>query len=297
MTSANFLLDGRALFYHDVITFGTTVLPTLETTLIRARNDTDGVAITTATNAVVCQAEANGILTVPFGLVCGGTVTATELECPTVNATLIRRGPCSLTLTNSDGSIIAQSATNGDLVVPQDVQCGAEVVANAFKLGDFRLFNPLPNIVEMQYLGQRICRFGWTGTPAIIVDTLKASFANQLTVSDNLHVTGNLTVDGGLPSIYWVAGTFDFGTPPSIYSQKGKYAFTVSRVSGDGSAWQLNWPTHPDGNRMTILVSSAEYHTIARFQTSTGCIIYTRQENNAKGVEFPGGDVSVVILA
>jgi hypothetical protein len=72
---------------------------------------------------------------------------------------------------------------------------------------------------------------------------------------------------------------------------------TVTRITGAPSAWQVSFPTHPDGNRYTVLVSSAEYHTIARNQTATGFILYTRKANNSPGPEVAAGDVSVVVLA
>jgi hypothetical protein len=340
------------LFYHDVITFGTTTLPTLQTTLVRAI-DTDGVVITTASGAIVCQSEESGNLKVPRDLVCNNTVIATALEAATVETTLITAGDTTgLFLTTSSGAVFAKSAENGNLIVPQDLQCtykvsaatveaatlettlikagdttglflttssGAvfaksdesgnllvpqdlqctfTVSANAFNVGAFRLFFPIPNVAELQYNGQRVCRFGWNdGTPSLLVDTIKAAGADRVTVSDNLHVTGNLTVDGGVPSIYWVAGTFDFSSPTNSFSQKGRHAMTVSRIAGDLSSWQVSFPSHPDGARYTILVSSAEYHTIARFQTATGCVIYTRKANNAPGAEVSTGDVSVVVLA
>ena len=109
VTSANFLLDGRALFYHDVITFGTTTLPTLQTTLVRA-TDTDGVVITTASGAIVCQSEESGNLKVPYDLVCNNTVTATALEAASVEASLVRaRDANGIVIITSGGAIVCQS--------------------------------------------------------------------------------------------------------------------------------------------------------------------------------------------
>ena len=128
-TNANFLLDGRSLFYHDVITFGTTTLPTLETTLIRARN-TDGVVITTAGGGIVCQSAETGDLVVPHDLQCTYTVTAATVEATTVETTLIKAGDATgLFLTTSGGGVIAKSAENGNLIVPQDLQCTYTVTA------------------------------------------------------------------------------------------------------------------------------------------------------------------------
>ena len=249
-----------------------------------------------ANGAIACQTEANGNFKVPRDFVCSNTIFATELECPTVNATLIRGGPTGLFLTTADGSIVAQSATDGNLVVPQDVQCGAEVVANAFKLGDFRLFNPpgTPNIVEMRYLGQRVCRFSWSdgSNPAILVDTLKASFDDKLTISDNLHVTGNLTVQGATPTAYWACCNIDkFGV---AHSQKGMHNIVSSKMSGD-TAYYISFPAHPDGVNYVCLMGSTEYHCIYYNETSSGFTIYLRNLANSQGTTG-NGRVNIAIL-
>ncbi len=59
--AANFLQNGNALFYHDVTTFGTTTTPTLQTTLVKARNAA-GLVLTTSGGTVMCQSAENGDL-------------------------------------------------------------------------------------------------------------------------------------------------------------------------------------------------------------------------------------------
>jgi hypothetical protein len=83
--AANFLgagagaLEGNALFYKDVTTFGTTTTPTLQTTLVKARNAT-GIVLTTSGGTTVLQSAENGNLVVPHDITCSGNITAGDLH-------------------------------------------------------------------------------------------------------------------------------------------------------------------------------------------------------------------------
>jgi hypothetical protein len=83
--AANFLgasagsQEGNALFYKDVTTFGTTTTPTLQTTLVKAR-DATGLVLTTSGGTTVLQSAENGDLVVPHALQCSGVVAAGSLQ-------------------------------------------------------------------------------------------------------------------------------------------------------------------------------------------------------------------------
>ncbi len=110
---------------------------------------------------------------------------------------------------------------------------------------------------------------------------------------------GDLLVNGRLncnsiTSPFWVAGNFN--ASGQIFSQKGRFAMTVRAVAGDESAFDINFPAHPDGNRYTLSFTSTEFHMLYRFQTSTYFRVYCR--TNANAVGFQGsGFMSIMILA
>ncbi len=71
---------------------------------------------------------------------------------------------------------------------------------------------------------------------------------------------------------------------------------TVTTVGGDGSAFDVSFPAHPDGSRYTLSISSTEFHILYRFQTATGFRLYGRKLNNLAGYEGDGF-FSVMVLA
>ncbi len=159
--SANFLgagasaLEGNALFYKDVTTFGTTTTPTLQTTLVKAR-------------------------------------TAT-----------------GLVLTTSGGTTVLQSAENGDLVVPHDLQCSGEVAAGSLRANSF-VHNG--TLLSTQLSGKEDM-FGAQSPLQKVLNTggvigLRINPGADLEVR-NLHLRGDLTLGGTMPSPFFCAGKVD----------------------------------------------------------------------------------------
>ena len=62
-------------------------------------------------------------------------------------------------------------------------------------------------------------------------NNISSNGASQVTVNDNLVVTGNLTVNGSLINYkpFWAAGRVN-GTNLSILKSNGRYGFTVTRA-------------------------------------------------------------------
>ncbi len=181
--AANFLgagagaLEGNALFYKDVTTFGTTTTPTLQTTLVKARNAT------------------------------------------------------GLVLTTSGGTTVLQSEENGDLVVPHDLQCSGEVAAGSMRANSFVHNGTLlstqlagkEDIFEAQSPLQKT--FDTEGDIGLRIDP-----GADLEVTD-LHLRGNLTLDGSMPSAFFRAGKVNADT--TVATSAGRNVFTVDRSNGD----------------------------------------------------------------
>ena len=125
------------------------------------------------------------------------------------------------------------------------------------------------------------------------IDAAAVLCQDNLTVQNNLHVGGNFTCNGSMPSPYWAGGCFD--TNGVVQNQKGIHNMTITRIGTD-SAYDVVFPAHPDGARFTCLHASTEYHSSIRSQTSVGFRIYTRKSNNTGGPTEGTGEVSVVIL-
>jgi hypothetical protein len=265
--------------------------------LIKARDTTDGLVLTTSGGAIVCQSAENGNLVVPHDLLCSNMVSASSLEATSFvhNGTLL-----STLLSQREEAFGAtsplQKVLNNDGSISLRLNPSADVVANAFSTGSFRLHSPDLNGVEIQYFDagwQRMCKFFWdSGSPSLLVNTIKAAGADQVTCGDNLHVEGNLTVTGSAPSPYWAGCNFD--ESGSIFSQKGRFDMTVTKPGGD-TYYTITFPSHPDGARYVCLHTSTEYHCLIRDQTSTSCTIYTRTHANVAG-PTGNGNVSFVIL-
>ena len=110
-------------------------------------------------------------------------------------------------------------------------------------------------------------------------------------------VDGDLFVDGNLhyttiTSPYWAACRFN--TAGAVLVQKGEHDITCAKLGSD-SAYGISYPAHPDGVNAVILLTSTEFHTCYRSQTSTGVRVYVRGSTNA-GSNQGDGDVNVVIL-
>ena len=67
-------------------------------------------------------------------------------------------------------------------------------------------------------------------TPLIYSNTMRANGANQITLEDNVTISGNLVVNGSSNyKPYWVAGKVS--TAGAQLVSKGRYSFTSARVS------------------------------------------------------------------
>ena len=83
-----------------------------------------------------------------------------------------------------------------------------------------------------------------------------------LTVSNNAVINGNLTVNGTMPSPFWVAGKIDgstAGAVPTILTRKGQYGSEITCVRKTGQpvgVYDISWTTpHPDGVNIVAMVS------------------------------------------
>ena len=181
--AANFLgasagaLEGSVLFYKNLTTFGITTNPTLQTTLVRAR-DAAGVVVTT-----------------------------------------------------SSGTTVLQSSEDGDLVVPHDLQCTGEVVASGLRADSFTHNGTLLST----QLDSKENEFDVTSPLQKVVDTggfigLRIDPGADLEVTD-LHLRGNLTLDGSMPSAFFRAGKVNADT--TVATSAGQNVFTVDRSNGD----------------------------------------------------------------
>ncbi len=123
----------------------------------------------------------------------------------------------------------------------------ADVVANAFQTGLFRVHSPTADGSEIQYfdgIWKRVCKCYWDGAPNLLVDTIRAAGADQVTCGDNLHVEGSLTVGGSMQSPFWVSGTFDSGGV--LLHSSGRVTCTVTNES-TGVYFVQRASAHPAG--------------------------------------------------
>jgi hypothetical protein len=151
-----------------------------------------------------------------------------------------------------------------------------------------------------------------TGTTEVSTDTIRGRVAEQVTVDDNLTVTGvlecgsNVSVNGGqvaaasmfctgdmtilgnlyAPSPFWVCGSFD-GTNLTKYSDRGRHSFTVLRSSGvaTGAFTIVFAEQHPNLENFTVHVTAENAVAYVRARafgpvTSFGFDIITRDVTN-----------------
>ncbi len=214
--SANFLgssagsQEGNALFYKDV----TTTTPTLQTTLVKARNAT------------------------------------------------------GLVLTTSGGTTVLQSAENGDLVVPHDLQCSGVVAAGSLRGNSFVHNGTLlstqlsgkEDIFEAQSPLQKVLNTGGGSG-------LRINPGADLEVTD-LHLRGNLTLDGSMPSAFFRAGKVNADT--TVATSAGRNVFTVDRSNGDPvGRYKVDFgETHPRSTAYVYTIF-VENETSQSFCTAT----------------------------
>jgi hypothetical protein len=184
----------------------------------------------------------------------------------------------------------------------------ADVVANAFINGKFRLHSPDPTGVEVQRFDddgafqtdgwRQVCKFAWDDVDggSLRINALRAVDANHVTCADNLHITGNLSVDGPTPSQYWAAGTFS--AAGVMLHSAGKVGCAVTRQSTGVYLIQFTSP-HPNPNFIVSCscVTGRGWggYTISGFERddSSGFWIVMRASSSAK-VDVEG---TFVVLA
>ena len=113
---------------------------------------------------------------------------------------------------------------------------------------------------------------------ALLVDTMRTSEANLISIEDDVTISGalvvgtalankNLTVNGNLEVLgnfnianpFWVAGKVNgLTSPPTILSSKGRYTFTVTRATQIPSGvYKVSWTVaHPNGGDAVVLINS-----------------------------------------
>jgi hypothetical protein len=154
-----------------------------------------------------------------------------------------------------------QKVLGGDGSKSLRINPSADVVANAFLTGAFRLHSPDLGGAEIQYNDggwQRVCKFFWdAGDPSLLVDTIKAAGSSQVTCADNLHVAGTLTVTGGdgidKLNPFWCAGKV--AGNGAILTTKGRYPYTVTNITN--GVYDIGWSVvHPDGAQFIVTYSN-----------------------------------------
>jgi len=108
---------------------------------------------------------------------------------------------------------------------------------------------------------------------------------DSLRVEAGLHVVGNITCDGNVKSPFWVAGNINGSG--QVLVNKGLHIMSSTKVPGD-SAIDVFFPAHPDGDRYTVSISSTEFHTLYRNQTSTSFRLHARSSKNVGGYACSG---------
>jgi hypothetical protein len=212
-----------------------------------------------------------------------------------INTDLAVDGVCRVQDLEVAGDLIIQGATNVTAVQSGDFEM--TTLAN----GSFTIQKHISDhayITDGTYSAARfdVGLFGGnTFTDAIVTNIAPhVTHVSDSVFRQDLHVMGNLSCDGTSPSPFWVAG--NVGPTGAVYDHKGRYAFSAVRISGD-YAFDVTFPSHPDGNRYTVSTSSSEFHTMIRNQTTTGFRVYCRNASNS-GTNLDGnGWISIMIIA
>ena len=99
-----------------------------------------------------------------------------------------------------------------------------------------------------------------TEATVVKTDTITKNLANQITINDNVTITGNLIVNGtnnigsggGSSNPFWVTGFVD-GSTVMITSQRGQQNATIARVAGQTTGvFRITFPTHPNGTNYIV---------------------------------------------
>ena len=277
----------------DTLTAGASVLSTVQAGSISTSSvsaaDAGGLGLLTAAGIAAFAVQADGGCRAFTDLTIDG-------DC-LVNTDLAVDGACRVQDLEVGGDLIVQGATNATTVQSGDF--AMTTLAN----GSFAVQKSVTGhayIPDGTYIAARFdisALFGGsTLTNAIAADS--APYVTHVSKSifrNDLHVMGNLSCDGVLtPSPFWVAG--NIGGNGAVYDHKGRYPFSAVRLSGD-YAFDVTFPSHPDGARYTVSTSSSEFHTMIRNQVATGFRVYCRNASNS-GINLDGnGWISIMIVA
>ena len=119
-------------------------------------------------------------------------------------------------------------------------------------------------------------------TPEIMVDRIKASTLEYMTIDDNVISAGNLVVNGS--SNYepcWVAGKVD-GTNLNTLPTKGISGFTVSRASGYAAGvYYINFGRNPYDDAINVSNQESLYYNIWESSNPTVNGLYVVCHTNA----------------
>jgi hypothetical protein len=189
--AANFLPSGNVIFYKDVTTFGTSSLPLIETTTIKARN-VSGLSLNNSSGQVVLEATEDGSIRIPNALACGA-----------VTATAFQNGKFRLYAQDDTGLEIQRYDDDGanrtDSWQPIVKFAWSDLGQGSMEINKFR---GVSDIVTCE---------------------------NSLHVQNNLSVGGNIFCSGSFPTPIWAAGTFDLNG--DLMHSSGQVACSVSRTA------------------------------------------------------------------
>jgi len=194
-----FLNDGTAIFYTDVDVRGTlealvAICPTLNTTLIKARNST-GV-ILTDNNGSICLKAINSDVVVP-----------NELDADSIKANHISINGFDVIdiLADREGKFTAgdpfiKTLVNGEVIFSIDET--KPVTASAFQTGEFRLHSDTSDTLRFQRLDgdwQTAAQIKWSALGgALHVDSIRSNTGANVIIQDGMQVEGLLQIDGAI---------------------------------------------------------------------------------------------------
>ena len=118
---------------------------------------------------------------------------------------------------------------------------------------------------------------------------MKGNGADQITIDDDVIITGNLVLNGSLNyKPFWVAGKIG-GSNLGISGSKGKYPFTVSRPVGyNAGVYYINFGTNP--------CSDANYVININLQANGFCKVWDAAIPTTNGFHILISNVSNVLL-
>ena len=281
--SANFLgsdsgeLEGRAVFYKDVLINGGDLLLSTGSILLGPFNDQLNVA------TEIASKEPAFTVISPLSKGFSFTSNAFELkldEALPLRASNFQTGKFRLSSPN-DGSVLIQRFDDDGSIVTdawQDVarfdwndSLGGSILIDKIQarttanivFGDAPIMNAGATVngtlnADNSYLQniRGVDAIFAKGSGGIGFHTSNSTLAleiqdtTNITAYQNLDVRGNLSCSGTTPSPFWVAGRIN-GISQTILSSKGKYGFTFDRTQT--GYYKITWVTpHPDAANFIV---------------------------------------------